>query len=71
MIRLDVQEYCQECPMFEAVTDHLAVRTNSVRGERGPVDSVVRCERADVCREIYKRFQRLNNDYHKFMVPDF
>lgn len=71
MIRLDVHDYCQECPMFEAVTDHLDVMTNSVRGEHGPVNSVVRCERADVCREIYKRFQRMKNDSCEFMGPNF
>ena len=71
MIRLDVQDYCQECPMFEAVTDKLDVMTNSVRGEHGPVNRVVRCERADACREIYKRFRRLNNDSYKFMGPNF
>lgn len=67
MIRLDVQDYCQECPMFEAVTNHLDVRTDSVRGEHGLVNRVVRCERAEACREIYERFRRLYN----FIEPDF
>lgn len=71
MIRLDVQDYCQECPMFEAVTDCLDVRTDSVRGEHGLVNRVVRCERAEVCREIHKMFEKQNDKCQGFMGPTF
>ena len=71
MIMLDVQDYCQECPMFEAVTDHLDVRTNSVRGEHGPVNNVIRCKRAVACREIHKMFEKQNDKCQRFMGPTF
>lgn len=71
MIRLDVQDYCQECPMFEAVTDHLFMRADSVLRERRIFDSVVRCERAEACREIHKMFEKQNDKCQGFMGPTF
>lgn len=71
MIRLDVQDYCQECPMFEAVTDHLDVRLDSMGGEHGPINSVVRCEREEACREIHKMFEKQNDKCQGFMGPTF
>lgn len=58
MIKLDVQEYCHDCPCFEAETDtednyffdgHLVVR---------PGDTIIRCENRNLCARLMKHFEQ-------------
>lgn len=67
MIRLDVQDYCQECQMFKADVDKMPARINSGR----IFDTVIRCKRADACREIHKMFEKQNDKCQGFMGPTF
>lgn len=50
MIRLDVEEYCQDCPAFEAKTDRSLHRSCN---HAVFTDIVVSCENADRCRAIH------------------
>lgn len=67
MIRLDVQDYCQECPKFEADVDK-----RIFPGPQGWIaETVVRCEMADACREIHKMFEKQNDKCQGFIGPTF
>lgn len=57
MIRLEVQDYCHNCPEFNPdVECPHAIRTG--HGDVILSDTVIRCERADICAVIYKRAQK-------------
>lgn len=68
MIKLDVNEYCQDCPMFEAKAEKRVFR---VPGERAIGDTVVRCERADACEQIHRMFEGQMNEREWDSVPGF
>ena len=56
MIRLTVEDYCQECKGFEA-----KVTTNIVYGENGQPDSVqtqITCARREMCAKLVKRYSK-------------
>ena len=68
MIMLDVRDYCQDCPKFEADVDKRIFFT----GPQGRIaDTVVRCERSDACRQIHKMFEKQNDKCQGFMGPTF
>ena len=54
MIKLDVNEYCQDCPMFEADVDK---RVFIGPEGRRIAETVVCCERADACEQIHEMFE--------------
>ena len=67
MIMLDVRDYCQDCPKFEADVDK-----RIFHGPQGRIaETVVRCEMADACREIHKMFEKQNDKCQGFMGPTF
>lgn len=51
MIKLDVQEYCHECPFFEAKVKGGANKLVSTTGEHilFPGDTTITCKSADRC----------------------
>ena len=68
MIKLDVMDYCQGCPMFDAEVDKVDSRE---MGGRGTIQTTVRCKRAMACREIYRQFQRFEKSKDEFMGPTY
>ena len=67
MIRLDVQDYCHDCPKFEA-----DVVKRTFTGPQGRIaETVVSCEWSDACREIHKMFEKQNDKCQGFMGPTF
>lgn len=56
MIKLDISDYCQNCPYFEP-TVHSRPTTFYVNDEKNSVylgDTIVRCESRSKCAEIRK-----------------
>lgn len=51
MIKLDVQDYCQECPFFEAEVKGGATELVSTTGEHilFPGDTTITCKNAERC----------------------
>ena len=68
MIMLDVRDYCQDCPKFEADVDK-----RIFTGPQGRIiaQTVVCCKRSDACREIHKMFENQNDTCKWFMGPTF
>ena len=67
MIRLDVRDYCHDCPKFEADVDK-----RILTGPQGRIaETVVSCEWSDACREIHKMFEKQNDKCQGFMGPTF
>lgn len=56
MIKLEVEEYCQECPAFEAVTKHPTVfyADSNIRD----CTTVVECEHRKKCKGIERYLRR-------------
>lgn len=57
MIRLEVKDYCHNCPEFQPDVEH----PHALRTGHGDVilsDTVIRCERTDICEIIYKRAKK-------------
>lgn len=55
MIKLDVEDYCQECPFFEPT---LASRPSVLFAHNEPIemyggDYVIRCEHYGCCKRMY------------------
>jgi len=65
MIKLDIQEYCQNCPYFEPEVISRPT-TFYVDNEEHTVyigDTIVKCESRTKCREIRKFLEKeTNND---------
>lgn len=58
MITLDVEEYCQECPEFEAEVESIKY-PDYMGGHRiGFCDTVIRCEHRDKCHQLYKHIKK-------------
>ena len=54
MIKLDVQDYCHDCPYFEVeVASSSMFYANDTR--MNPTDTVVRCTRGKSCKRIWTR----------------
>lgn len=71
MIRLDVQDYCQECPRFEADTIHMDGVPNLIGKDHRSVNTVVRCKYDAACSEIHRMFERQYNRRYEFDGPTF
>lgn len=57
MIRLEVKDYCHNCPEFQPDVEYPhAVRTG--HGDMIISDFIIRCERTDICAIIYERAQK-------------
>lgn len=51
MIKLEVEDYCQDCEVFEADVQHPDIYF--AEGERFVVgDTIVRCEHRKVCKHV-------------------
>ena len=61
MIRLCVEEYCQECDQFvaEVKNDQLLYGNDKIRFRS---DTIIRCERRDLCARLQKEFERINKE---------
>lgn len=67
MIILEVRDYCQDCPKFEADVDK-----RIFTGTQGQIaETVVRCAWSGACREIHKMFEKQNDKCQGFMGPTF
>ena len=51
MIKLDIKDYCQNCPEFEAKTNKAVGRT--LGGDTNYVHIVVSCENKDRCAAMH------------------
>lgn len=49
MIKLDIQDYCQNCRLFESETDSSSVITD---GNIIVTNHIVRCRHAEFCKDI-------------------
>lgn len=58
MIKLDVKEYCQECPDFEADIESISYPTFVGDDEVKYHDSIIRCEHRDKCQQLYKHMTK-------------
>ena len=56
MIELKVEDYCQECPDFKADVDKSCQRYYD---HRLHAITIVRCEWAERCKQICKRFSKI------------
>lgn len=60
MIRLEVQDYCQECEHFSADVE------NAISGFSGysifRTDTIIRCERRQLCARLQKEFERMQKE---------
>lgn len=60
MITLIVEDYCQECPMFEPdINREIA---GSWDGSRIVLDTTVFCKSAYKCREMQKHFEKQESE---------
>lgn len=57
MIKIDVQPYCHDCPVFEADVAN-AHRTINDDGEWDLTDTIIRCRRRNLCAGIKKYLER-------------
>lgn len=55
MIRLEVEDYCQDCRAFEPETDTNVLY--SVNGEFS-VETVITCERRNWCRNLVRYLEK-------------
>ena len=62
MIKLDVADYCQSCPDFEAdIEKYVYGYTNDVKA----VNTTIRCENSDRCRNMAKYLrEKLEGEEH-------
>lgn len=59
MIELIVEDYCQNCPLFEAaVTKLTAYGSTCERRAEGFADTEIRCEHAERCAAIEERLRK-------------
>ena len=59
MIRLDVEDYCQDCRAFEPETDTNALY--SINGEFNgefSVETVITCERRNWCKNLVRYLKK-------------
>lgn len=62
MIKLDVQEYCQRCPFFEAVMTTWPNEVLSSDGRQNPLrpeETVIMCKDAMRCNWVVKEALRI------------
>ena len=65
MIKLDVQEYCHECPYFDAKVTGGPSLFYSTDGEVVEIimaDAVIRCTRAEKCAWVVEEALRLKEE---------
>ena len=60
MIKLEVELYCQNCPLFEADVekDNELVYNPLLNDTIRSCDTVIRCARRYSCDEIYRHIER-------------
>lgn len=59
MIKLTVEDYCQNCPLFEAEVEKLtAYGSTCERHAEGFAYTVIRCEHAERCAAIAGRLRK-------------
>lgn len=51
MIRLKIEEYCQECPEFEPIKKIFYANNQAC-------EIIIRCEHEKMCKEIAKHIER-------------
>ena len=56
MINLDVREYCQQCPSFEADVDRAVTR--DFFDNITMCETTVRCKNRDKCEQMYEHMLR-------------
>lgn len=62
MIKLCVQDYCQECTNFEAEVT-IAHKMYSTDGVPVAIsDTIIRCEHAGLCARLQKEFERMSKE---------
>lgn len=51
MIRLNIQEYCNDCPYYKAISQSQAIYADATKVT---IDMEVTCEHSDICRRLEK-----------------
>ena len=60
MIRLCVEDYCQECDQFVAEVENAKrLYGNNVHFRS---DTIIRCEHAGLCARLQKEFERMSKE---------
>lgn len=66
MIKLDVEPYCHDCPVFEAEQNKIEFYSDSCLGNAG--DCIISCEHKNICNRINEylnsviKIKELNNE---------
>ena len=76
MLKLEVKEYCQNCPDFEA--DVIKNTGYSINGETGIIysNTIIRCEHCSMCEQLHDYIKRnevnknASNTYTTDTKPD-
>lgn len=61
MIRLEVQDYCQECEHFLADVENTRVLYGNDK-IRFRTDTIIRCERRQLCARLQKEFEQMQKE---------
>lgn len=57
MIKLNIEDYCQDCPMFEAVTDKLYANCTVLT-------TYVTCKNKEICNKIKIYLEAKQDEEH-------
>lgn len=62
MIKLEVEEYCHECPRFEADVENPMVIYNPFGEEAFVGDTFIRCINREKCKTLFKYANKRSGD---------
>lgn len=54
MIKLEVEDYCQNCPKFEAEVENPANIYNAFGDDDYIGDTIIRCEHRKQCQKVFE-----------------
>lgn len=61
MIRLEVQDYCQECDYFLADVENCRTLYGNDK-IRFRTDTIIRCERRELCARLQREFEQMQKE---------
>lgn len=64
MIKLEIEEYCQDCPQFEAEVENPVPLYAAGMIYEYVGDTTIRCEHRERCKNVYKHAKKnlINED---------
>lgn len=58
MIKLEIADYCQNCPGFEAEVENPTLIYNALGDVDYLGDTLIRCEHRERCKNVYKQVKK-------------